>query len=446
MNHGVGRAAGTPLFPALSVVALLLGGCARGPSPRLSFNETVQPILSEYCYGCHGPSSSSRKAGLRLDHSEFAYAPHEKFGPAIIPGRPDSSPLVKRIEAKDPEQRMPPPEARKTLRPEQIAALRQWIKEGAQYETHWAFVAPKVPPPPTPDMLSVAMNKLTENDAPHGTAFTVTVDYKHGTTTGISAEDRTATVRGLANNNAGASDFARPGHIFPLIAKEGGVLMRSGHTEAAVDLCRLANLEPVGVICELVNDDGTVMRGTQIKAFAEKHKLKQISVDDLIAYRQAREKLVERVGEFNVETSIGTLKGYGYVTPFDKVHHMALVHGRIGDGRDVLTRLHRANILRDIFGGAPEVHGALRRFAKEGRGVLVFLRDGSAGVPVSALPQDGDRGAEAARQRQWREIGLGAQILKDLGISSIRLLASADHHYVGLAGFGIEIVATEPIA
>ena len=153
---------------------------------------------------------------------------------------------------------------------------------------------------------------VAENDAPHGTAFTVSVDYKHGTTTGISADDRVATVRNLANNNAGAADFVRPGHVFPLIAKDGGVLMRSGHTEAAIDLCRLANLEPVGVICELVNDDGTVMRGPQIKAFAEKHKLKQISVDELIAYRQAREKLVERVGEFSVETSIGTLKGYAY--------------------------------------------------------------------------------------------------------------------------------------
>jgi len=158
-----------------------------------------------------------------------------------------------------------------------------------------------------------------------------------------------------------------------------------------------------------------------------------------------REKLVERVSEFTVATEIGTLKGYAYVTPFDKVHHMALVHGRIGDGRDVPTRLHRANMLRDIFGGAPEVHGALRRFAKAGRGVIVFLRDGSAGVPVSALPQDGDQASEAARQRQWREIGLGAQILRDLGISSIRLLTSAEHHYVGLAGFGIEIAASEPI-
>jgi 3,4-dihydroxy 2-butanone 4-phosphate synthase/GTP cyclohydrolase II len=284
------------------------------------------------------------------------------------------------------------------------------------------------------------------NDAPLGTAFTVSVDVRHGLTTGISAEERTNTVRALANPNSGAADFVRPGHVFPLVAREGGVLMRSGHTEACIDLCRLAGLPPVGVLSELMNDDGTVMRGRELERFAEAHSLKRITIADLIAYRQVREKLVERVNEFTVSTEIGTLKGYAYVTPFDKVYHMALVHGRIGDGRDVPTRLHRANILRDIFGGAPEVHGALRRFAKEGRGVLVFLRDGSAGVPVSALPQDGDRGAEAARQRQWREIGLGAQILKDLGISSIRLLASADHHYVGLAGFGIEIVATEPIA
>jgi 3,4-dihydroxy 2-butanone 4-phosphate synthase/GTP cyclohydrolase II len=284
---------------------------------------------------------------------------------------------------------------------------------------------------------------VTENDAPHGTAFTVSIDYKHGTTTGISAEDRTATVRNLANNNAGAADFVRPGHVFPLIAKDGGVLMRSGHTEAAVDLCRLANLEPVGVICELVNDDGTVMRGPQIKAFAEKHKLKQISVDELIAYRQAREKLVERVGEFTVETSIGTLKGYGYVTPFDKVHHMALVHGRIGDGSDVPTRLHRANVIQDMFGGAKSVNAALSRFRQIGRGVIVVLRDGTAGVPVQALPQDGESAAEAARTRQWREVGLGAQILKDLGVRSIRLLSSSQHTYVGLGGFGIEITATE---
>lgn len=283
------------------------------------------------------------------------------------------------------------------------------------------------------------------NDAPLGTAFTISVDVRHGLTTGISAEERTNTVRALANPNSGAADFVRPGHVFPLVAREGGVLMRSGHTEACIDLCRLAGLPPVGVLSELMNDDGTVMRGAEVAQFAETHGLKRITIADLIAYRQVREKLVERVGEFTVATEIGTLKGYAYVTPFDKVYHMALVHGRIGDGRDVPTRLHRANILRDIFGGAPEVHGALRRFAKEGRGVFVFLRDGSAGVPVSALPQDGEHASETARQRQWREIGLGAQILKDLGISSIRLLTSAEHHYVGLAGFGIEIAASEPL-
>ncbi|HLK81169.1 MAG TPA: 3,4-dihydroxy-2-butanone-4-phosphate synthase [Xanthobacteraceae bacterium] len=282
------------------------------------------------------------------------------------------------------------------------------------------------------------------NDAPLGTAFTVSVDVRHGLTTGISAEERTNTVRALANPNSGAADFVRPGHVFPLVAREGGVLMRSGHTEACVDLCRLAGLPPVGVLAELMNDDGTVMRGAGVKQFAEAHGLRQMTIADLIAYRQAREKLVKRVSEFPVPTEIGTLKAYAYVTPFDEVYHVALVHGRIGDGRDVPTRLHRADIMRDVFGGAPEVHGALRRFAREGRGVMVFLRDGAAGVPVSAPPKDGG-GAEAARQRQWREIGLGAQILRDLGISSIRLLTSAEHHYVGLAGFGIEITASEPL-
>src|SRR5246127_3978964 len=173
------------------------------------------------------------------------------------------------------------------------------------------------------------------NDAPLGTAFTVSVDVRHGLTTGISAEERTNTVRALANDNSGAADFVRPGHVFPLVAREGGVLMRSGHTEACVDLCRLAQLPPVGVLSELMNDDGTVMRGTQVAAFAQKHKLAQISIADLIAYRQNRDKLVERVGEFSLSSEIGTLKGYAYITPFDRVHHMAFVYGDIGDGENV---------------------------------------------------------------------------------------------------------------
>src|SRR6201986_1813034 len=151
------------------------------------------------------------------------------------------------------------------------------------------------------------------NDAPLGTAFTVSVDVRHGLTTGISAEERTNTVRALANGNSGASDFARPGHVFPLVAKEGGVLMRSGHTEACVDLCRLAGLPPVGVLSELMNDDGTGMRGPELAAFAERHKVKRISIADLIAYRQSREKLVNRIGEFTVTTEIGPLQGYAYM-------------------------------------------------------------------------------------------------------------------------------------
>jgi len=280
---------------------------------------------------------------------------------------------------------------------------------------------------------------------PHpASAFTVSVDYRHGTTTGISAEDRTATIRNLANGNSGRSDFVRPGHIFPLIAKDGGVLMRSGHTEAAIDLCRLAGLEPVAAICELVNDDGTVMRGPQVTDFAKQHRLKRMSVADLIAYRQAREKLVTRVAEFTVASEIGDLSGYAYVTPFDKVHHYAFVYGNLGDGSNVPTRLHRASVLEDVFGGAKPIHAALDRFKEAGLGVLVYLRDGTSGVPTSTAGESAT-GSERERSELWREIGLGAQILRDLRISSIQVLATRSRTYVGLAGFGIEITATEPL-
>jgi 3,4-dihydroxy 2-butanone 4-phosphate synthase/GTP cyclohydrolase II len=286
---------------------------------------------------------------------------------------------------------------------------------------------------------------VAKNDAPLGTAFTVSVDVRHGLSTGISAEERCNTVRALANDNSGAADFVRPGHVFPLMARQGGVLMRSGHTEACIDLCRLAGLAPVGVLSELMKDDGTVMRGPDVAAFAEKHKLAQVSIAELIAYRQNRDKLVERVAEFHVASEIGALNGYAYVTPFDRVHHMAFVYGDIGDGKNVPARLHRADVIGDVFGGAKQIHAALGRFKAEGRGVIVYLRDGTAGVPVAEIPHEGDTGADAARSKQWREIGLGAQILKDIGISSIRLLSSSKRTYVGLGGFGIEIVGTETL-
>jgi 3,4-dihydroxy 2-butanone 4-phosphate synthase / GTP cyclohydrolase II len=284
---------------------------------------------------------------------------------------------------------------------------------------------------------------VAANDAPLGTAFTVSVDFRHGLTTGISADERANTVRALANHNVGPGDFVRPGHVFPLIAQAGGVLMRSGHTEACIDLCRLAGVPTVGVLAELMHDDGSVMRGPAVATFAERHGLKIISIADLIAYRQSRDKLVERVAEFPVQSEIGRLTGYAFVTPFDDVHHMAFVYGRIGDGQGVLARMHRADVIGDVFAGAKPIHAALHRFKQEGRGVIIYLRDGTAGVPTTAIPHDGSTASEAARTRHWREIGLGAQILKDLGISSIRLLSSTQRTYVGLAGFGIEILATE---
>jgi len=286
---------------------------------------------------------------------------------------------------------------------------------------------------------------VAENDAPLGTAFTVSVDVRHGLTTGISAEERCNTVRALANGNSGAADFVRPGHVFPLMARQGGVLMRSGHTEACVDLCRLAGLPPVGVLSELMKDDGTVMRGPDVTAFAQHHQLTQVSIADLIGYRQTRDKLVQRVAEFHVASEIGALNGYAYVTPFDRVHHMAFVYGDIGDGQNVPARLHRADVIGDVFGGAKPIHAALARFKAAGRGVIVYLRDGTAGVPIAEIPLDGTTDTEAARSRQWREVGLGAQILKDIGISSIRLLSSSKRTYVGLSGFGIEIVGTETL-
>ncbi|MCB1414383.1 MAG: 3,4-dihydroxy-2-butanone-4-phosphate synthase [Xanthobacteraceae bacterium] len=282
---------------------------------------------------------------------------------------------------------------------------------------------------------------VAHNDSNHTTAFTVSIDYKPDGGTGISADERASCCRALANPNVGANDFARPGHIFPLIARDGGVLLRSGHTEAAVDLCRLSGLPPVGVISELMNDDGTVTKGEQVARFAERHGLKHVTIADMIAYRQAREKLIERVSTFSVDSPIGPLQGYAYRSPFDTIAHAAFVYNGIGNGRNVLTRFHKPNIVRDIFSGPDRMQAVLAHFKKAGSGVLIYLRDGAAGVPVE--PIDQPKSAEADRNRQWREVGVGAQILRDLGVTSIRHLTSSTHDYKGLSGFGIEIVANE---
>ena len=286
---------------------------------------------------------------------------------------------------------------------------------------------------------------VSDNDSNHTTAFTVSIDYKPDGGTGISAEERSSCCRALTKDNVDASDFARPGHVFPLIAKEGGVLLRSGHTEAAVDLCKLAGLAPVGVISELMNDDGSVMKGPQVLRFAERHNLQHVTVAQIIRFRQAREKLIERVSSVVADSPIGPLQGYSYRSPFDPIHHVAYVYGNLGDGKNVLTRFYKPNIIRDMFSGQAQakMNVVLQRFKDNGSGVLVYLRDGAAGVPpVHPYPLGS---LENDRNRQWREIGVGAQILRDLGITSIRHLTSSIQQFKGLSGFGIEIVRNEQL-
>lgn len=283
-----------------------------------------------------------------------------------------------------------------------------------------------------------------DNDAPLSTAFTVTVDYKDGLTTGISAENRSSTIQALANNNVGADDFVRPGHVFPLIARDGGVLTRSGHTEAAVDLVRLANCPLVGLLSEIVNDDGTVKRLPELITFAKEHNLTIISIANLIAYRQMRENLVEVVDKLKIETSIGTAESLIYRTDFDNLQHVALIFGKIDNKSPVLTRIHRQRVLDDTFGSQAGhslnlVNAALAKIRQEGSGVFLYLsQDGNP----SKLK---DSSSEERRMAQWKEIGVGAQILRNLGITKIKLLTGRDHLYVGLSGFGLEIATSESI-
>ena len=261
----------------------------------------------------------------------------------------------------------------------------------------------------------------------------------------FSAEQRNNTVRALANGNRGASDFVRPGHVFPLIAKEGGVRDAIRAYRGRVDLCRLAGLPPVGVLAESTNDDGSVMRGPGVAEFAGRHKLRQVSIADLIAYRQTRDKLVKRIGEFPVKSKIGTLQGYAYVTPFDAIQHMAFVYGRIGSGKDVPARLHRADIIRDVFGGAHPVHWRCSASSRKDAGVIVF-RD------------ERRRGADSRHPAFWLDRIRVRALAAMAGSWSRRSDPQRPRHYlhsaldldqddldVGLAGFGIEITSTELI-
>lgn len=286
---------------------------------------------------------------------------------------------------------------------------------------------------------------VARNDAPMSTAFTVSIDYAQGLTTGISAEERAATAQALANSNVSAEDFVRPGHIFPLVARQGGVLVRSGHTEAGTDLAALAGLPPVGLLAELVNDDGTVQRLPQLLEFAAQHKLKIITIADLISYRQMREHLITRTAEFPVRTRIGTARAQAYRTRFEDAEHIALIFGDIRSVDAVPVRIHRERLLEDVFGTQSQhpsslLDAALDRIDKLGAGVLIYLRSGHVGVPFEKLSS---QTKEAQRRAEWLEIGVGAQILRDLGIARVRLIAGRQVDYVGVGGFGLTLESTE---
>src|SRR5215831_2569649 len=290
------------------------------------------------------------------------------------------------------------------------------------------------------------------NSESQRTAFTVSVDLRLGTTTGVSSLDRAATIRALANPSSAAADFARPGHIFPLRSRRGGVLVRAGHTEAAVDLCRLAGLKPIGVLCEVMNDDGTMARRPQLQEFAQRHHLKVGTIADLIRHRLRTERTVVRISEQSVQTELGEFRLYAYQDEVSLEVHVALAHGRL-DGPEIpLVRVHVADTMRDLLGlrgtaRAWTLRAAMQRIVEAGNGVVVVLRQQesareladavrSFAAPAAAAPPEGS--TETVEGTVLRTFGVGAQILKDLGVKRMRVL-SAPKQMHGISAFGLEV-------